>query len=207
MPPPNSCAASCDAPRPQGAGPATRTTARSCVGHQGGPAGPGPALAPPAGGTGRPGCRAHQAGQHGRASAVGPARHWPGQRWAAAGNRWRQPGAAGQRGRLRAAVWPGPAARLLGPDRSSPPQPGAATATPTMPCGASPRSACTAMNPPRPMSSAAPNKAHPSSTSCAPSSATSPERPTTTSSTNQTPHPAAKNGSVEHRGPAVCWLG
>jgi hypothetical protein len=43
-----------------------------------------------------PGRSSSQAGQHGRASAVGPARHWPGHRWAAAGDRWRQPRAAWQ---------------------------------------------------------------------------------------------------------------
>jgi hypothetical protein len=56
----------------------------------------------------------------------------------------------------------------------------AATAGPTTPCGASPWSACTATHPPGPMSSAAPNKACPSSTSCAASSATSPARSTST---------------------------
>jgi transposase len=43
----------------------------------------------------------------------------------------------------------------------------AATVTPTMPCGGSPWSACTATHRPGPMSSGAPNKACPSSTSCA----------------------------------------
>ena len=63
------------------------------------------------------------------------------------------------------------------PPRAAPTAAGStapATATPTPPCGASPWSACTATHRPGPMSSAAPNKASPSSTSCAVSSATSP---------------------------------
>ena len=55
---------------------------------------------------------------------------------------------------------------------------GAATAGPTTPCGASLWSGCTATQRPGSMSSGAPNKACPSSTSCAVSSATSPARST-----------------------------
>jgi Transposase IS116/IS110/IS902 family len=57
----------------------------------------------------------------------------------------------------------------------------AATAEPTTPCGASPWSACAATHRPGPMSSGAPNKACPSSTSCVVGSATSPARSTSTS--------------------------
>jgi pimeloyl-ACP methyl ester carboxylesterase len=52
------------------------------------------------------------------------------------------------------------------------------------------------MSPPSSLCSGTPNKGCPSSTSCAAASAPSPARSTTTSSTNQTPHPPASNRSV-----------
>lgn len=75
---------------------------------------------------------------------------------------------------------PSPACAAPPPSRPPPDAPTgtgcivAATGWPTPPCGASPWSACTATNPPRTTSPAAPAKARPSPRSCAASSATLP---------------------------------
>jgi hypothetical protein len=74
---------------------------------------------------------------------------------------------------------------------------GLVTAAPITPCGASPWSACTAIHRPEPMSSAGPNTACPSSTSCAVSSATSPARSTPTSQAHRPPlHRLPKIGGI-----------
>jgi hypothetical protein len=136
-------------------------------------------------------------GQHGRTSAVGPARHWPGHRRAAAGACRRQPGAAGQRGCRRSAVgWP--RARLLGWTDRHRRNRGDGHPNHGLWRIALVRRHC---HEPTKLAGQRPtNKGWPSSTACAASSATSPARSTTTSSTNQTPHPLAKTGASRRNG-------
>jgi hypothetical protein len=111
-------------------------------------------------------------------SAAPPWSPCPGSGSTPPGSCWSPPAttpAAALGGRLRAPVRRRPSQ----PPQVAPTATGStagATATLTMRCGASPWSACTATHPLGPMSSAAPNKACPNSTSCAASSATSPAR-------------------------------